>query len=356
MPQRATCQRASVASIPSWRDRSRQRRGAAGFLVVLLCALLAPAALAAAPASAASISALKQKLAAGRDEAGSLAGQLQAAQAELAAAEQQAAVASAREEKLTALLSTGEEKAARLAGEVGETQRRLAAEKRRLRRARAALAKRLVAIYESGSPSTASVILAADSMDELATRTEYLERIEQSDSDLAGRVAQVRRTVAAALDRVAALKARVDSYNERLAAARSEVAGVREGAEVAASHLNSVAAARSAALARLKSQIGNWVSDVEAAEAASRAEAESEVERWLGGPYSIPAYIVMCESGGNYSALNPSSGAGGAYQILPSTWQLYGGEGEPQNAPKAEQDRIAAEIWADSGSSAWVCS
>ena len=79
------------------------------------------------------------------------------------------------------------------------------------------------------------------------------------------------------------------------------------------------------------------------------------VERWLGGPYSIPTYIVMCESGGNYGALNPSSGAGGAYQILPSTWELYGGQGEPHEAPKAEQDRIAAEIWADSGGGAWVC-
>ena len=57
----------------------------------------------------------------------------------------------------------------------------------------------------------------------------------------------------------------------------------------------------------------------------------------------------MCESGGDYGAVNPSSGAGGAYQILPSTWELYGGQGEPQDAPKAEQDRIAAEIWADSG-------
>lgn len=323
---------------------------------VFLCVLLAPAALAAAPASAADIPVLQQKVAAGRDEAGSLANQLQAAQGELAAAEQEAAAASARERKLTTLLATGEEKAARLATEVRQTQHRLAAEKRRLHRARTALATRLVAIYESGSPSAASVILASDSIDELATRTEYLERIEQSDSDLAARVAQVRRTVATALDRVAALKARVDSYNERLAAARSEVAGVRENAEAAASHLQSVAASRSAALAQLKSKMSDWVNEIQAAEAASREEAESEVERWLGGPYSIPAYIVMCESGGNYSALNPSSGAGGAYQILPSTWQLYDGQGEPQDAPKAEQDRIAAEIWADSGSSAWVCS
>jgi len=63
----------------------------------------------------------------------------------------------------------------------------------------------------------------------------------------------------------------------------------------------------------------------------------------------------MCESGGNYHALNASSGAGGAYQILPSTWSAYGGQGAPQDAPKAEQDRIAGEIWADSGPSAWSC-
>jgi hypothetical protein len=71
--------------------------------------------------------------------------------------------------------------------------------------------------------------------------------------------------------------------------------------------------------------------------------------------YSIPAYIVMCESGGNYSAVNPSSGAGGAYQILPSTWAAYGGSGLPQNAPPAEQDAIAAKIYAAGGPSQWSC-
>lgn len=329
--------------------------GSRGRSLALACATFAVAMAPAGAAGATNIGALQAKVSAGREEAGSLASQLQAAQGELAAAQEEAAAASAREDKLTGLLATGEERAARLAADARRTQRHLASEKRRLHRARTALSERLVAIYESGTPSTASVILASTSYDELTTRTEYLDRIEQSDSDLAARVAQVRRSVATALERVAALKDRVDAYNARLAAARSEIAGVRADAEAAASHLDSVTASRSAALATLKSKIGNWVSDIEAAEAASRAEAESAVERWLGGPYSIPAYIVMCESGGNYSALNSSSGAGGAYQILPSTWQLYGGQGEPQNAPKSEQDRIAAEIWADSGSSAWVC-
>jgi len=79
------------------------------------------------------------------------------------------------------------------------------------------------------------------------------------------------------------------------------------------------------------------------------------VHRTRSHGYSIPASIVMCESGGNYRAVNPSSGAGGAYQILPSTWAAYGGSGLPQNAPPAEQDAIAAKIYATAGPSQWSC-
>jgi hypothetical protein len=73
------------------------------------------------------------------------------------------------------------------------------------------------------------------------------------------------------------------------------------------------------------------------------------------GGYTIPSSIVSCESGGNYSAVNPSSGAGGAYQIMPSTWHAYGGQGLPQDASPAEQGRIAAQIYAAQGASAWSC-
>ncbi|HEU5142646.1 MAG TPA: transglycosylase family protein, partial [Solirubrobacterales bacterium] len=217
------------------------------------------------------------------------------------------------------------------------------------------LAERLVAIYRGGMPSTASVVLASGDMEELAVRTEYLARIEDSDTELAERVEQVRDALRLDLRRVAEAKRRVDAHNERLAAARGEITAVRAEAEAAAARLDALAAERSEALSTLKERIEGWVADVEAAEVASRAEAEATVGRWLGGPYAIPTYIVMCESGGDYGALNPSSGAGGAYQILPSTWEAYGGKGAPHEAPKAEQDRIAAEIWADSGGSAWVC-
>jgi septal ring factor EnvC (AmiA/AmiB activator) len=330
-----------------------QRRGIPGAALAAICAcvlIVAPSL-----AGASDVESLQAKVEAAKGEAGALAGKLQAAQGELAAARRQAAEAGAREEELSGLLAEGEERAAELAGRVERSQSRLSSEKRRLRRARGALGRRLVAIYESGTPSTASVLLASADFEELNTRTDYLARIQDLDSALARRVDQVRDDVRSELSRVADLKRQADAYDARLVAARSEISAARGQAEAAGAELQSVAAARAASLSTLKSQIGGWVGDIEEAEAASRAAAEEEVGRWLGGPYTIPSYVVMCESGGDYGALNASSGAGGAYQILPSTWSLYGGQGEPQSAPKEEQDRIAAEIWADSGGGAWVC-
>jgi septal ring factor EnvC (AmiA/AmiB activator) len=333
-----------------------------GALVVLVL-VLAPG------ARAADRSALEAKLSAGREEASALAGQLQASQAELASAEAEAARAEKHEERLSALLTEGEEREAQLSDEVDAARHHLAIEKERLRSSREALAQRLVDMYETGVPDATSVILGSGDFEELITRDTYLRAINEADSALARRVGETRDEVHHQVTLVAAKRRQAIAYDERVAAARDEIAAVREAAASSAARLAKISGAREASLAQLKGDIATWVDEVkkiqaeeakarreaEASEAEATAGAEEEVGRWLGGPYSIPTYIVMCESGGNYSALNPSSGAGGAYQVLPSTWELYGGKGEPQNAPKAEQDRIAAEIWADSGSSAWVC-
>jgi septal ring factor EnvC (AmiA/AmiB activator) len=339
--------------------RARKDLVALGAAVALLCALTA-AVLAVAPAGAADAGALEAKLAGARDEAGSIAAGLRQSHQELAAAEGEAAAAEAREERLSGLLAEGEERAAELSRKLDATRKQLTLERARLRRSREALASRLVAIYESGTPSTADLVFGSGDYEELVTRADYMRAIEESDSALADRVAEVRDEVRHEARLVAALEARAVAYNERLAAARDQIASVRAAAQAAAARLQAISAEREASLAGLKTSISEWVEEVQEARAAearaaSAAEAEEEVGRWLGGPYSIPTYIVMCESGGDYGAVNPSSGAGGAYQILPSTWALYGGNGEPQRAPKEEQDRIAGEIWADSGGSAWVC-
>ena len=108
------------------------------------------------------------------------------------------------------------------------------------------------------------------------------------------------------------------------------------------------------AIAQLHGEVERWQKQVQHQQQISAAAAEEQVSTAMED-WAIPESIVMCESGGDYSAVNPSSGAGGAYQILPSTWKLYGGEGLPQDASPEEQARIAALIWADSGASAWEC-
>jgi peptidoglycan hydrolase CwlO-like protein len=326
----------------------------------LFAALLGALVLLAAPAGAADRGELESKLTAAREEAGSIAAGLQQSHAELAGAEAEAQRAENHEQRLNELLTEGEARAAALERKVARTRARLVRERARLARSRAALANRLVAIYETGVADPASIVLGSGDYEELATRADYLRLISESDSALAARVEQVRNEVRRAAARVETLHRRAVAYDERLAAARGEIASVREAAQAAAANLAAISASRAASLAALQGDIGGWVKQVQRiraaeARAATEAEAEEEVGRWLGGPYSIPTYIVMCESGGDYGAVNPSSGAGGAYQVLPSTWELYGGKGEPQNAPKAEQDRIAAEIWADSGTGAWVC-
>lgn len=63
------------------------------------------------------------------------------------------------------------------------------------------------------------------------------------------------------------------------------------------------------------------------------------------------------ESGGNYRALNPSSRAGGKYQILPSTWRAFGGgryAAEAVYAKPRHQELIARRVLYGQGIHAWV--
>lgn len=60
------------------------------------------------------------------------------------------------------------------------------------------------------------------------------------------------------------------------------------------------------------------------------------------------------DSAGGYSAVNSSSGAGGAYQALPSTWDGYAGYARAEHAPADVQDRWAREAIAAAGTRPWA--
>lgn len=73
----------------------------------------------------------------------------------------------------------------------------------------------------------------------------------------------------------------------------------------------------------------------------------------------MPACTWVGESGGSYTARNPSSTAGGKYQALDSTWHTFGGYDYPgthdaAQAPPVEQELIGRRILRGQGIGAWV--
>ena len=334
------------------RTTRRYRRGSQ-HLVLAVAAAVALAAL--APASGAqTVSELNARIAAAQSQADALGAEIQQKAEQLASARAQAAAAAQREAQLSAVLARGEERAAELAARAREARADLRRARARLARALDQLRSRLVAIYQGGVPGAIEVLLSSRGFDDLATRSELLGRIQDADADLAARVRRLRNQVAARLAAVERAHAEQLAFNRRVAAARDQMAAVRARAESTAAALEQARAEEQAALSSLQSQVATWEQQVQEAQQVSAETATSTVASWFGD-WAIPEAIVMCESGGNFHAVNPSSGAGGAYQILPSTWHLYGGSGLPQDASPAEQSRIAAEIWADSGASAWEC-
>jgi peptidoglycan hydrolase-like protein with peptidoglycan-binding domain len=75
-----------------------------------------------------------------------------------------------------------------------------------------------------------------------------------------------------------------------------------------------------------------------------------------GSASATLARIAQCESGGDPTAVSADGQYRGKYQFDRATWELMGGSGDPAQAGEAEQDRIAAKLFAQRGTSPWpVC-
>ena len=328
------------SSRPLSSRRFRRRRATLG-------AALAAVGLIAAVSFASAEPSLDDRIDSAESEVDRLSGKVDAQSSDVSELEAQAREAGARAMELVAEIEEARAQSSELADDLAAAEKELAEVQARYKRALAVLSERLVDIYKTGTPDGLTVILEADGFDDLETRAEYLDALNDADRKLADRVQQLREEVEGRYDEIAELKQRIDAEAARLADARGEFAAAEAAAEKQAAELGEALAGKREELSAAEGRLADLEAEQDAASGGGNG--------FYGGPYSIPTYIVMCESGGNYRALNPSSMAGGAYQIIPSTWHAYGGTGYAHQAPKAEQDRIARLIWEDVGPSAWSC-
>lgn len=88
------------------------------------------------------------------------------------------------------------------------------------------------------------------------------------------------------------------------------------------------------------------------------ASSNTTVSYSYSGGSGFQACVIARESGGNPQAVNASSGAGGLYQFLLSTWDALGfGAAYPggaQTAPVSVQNAAFAKAFAESGTSPWA--
>jgi peptidoglycan hydrolase CwlO-like protein len=331
----------------AFRPSAERRRALLGLILAAGLLIAVGVSLAAADPS------LKDQIDSAKSNAGQLSDRITAQSTRIGSLTEQAHQAGAQAMVVAAQVEQTETRARELAAELRAAEAKLAQLRAEYTAALNQLEDRLVSIYESDTPDELTVLLNSNGFDDLATRTAYLDALHNADRRVAERVASLRDQVAEHVHQVADLKQQADDEAQQLTAARASLVSSQQSANQAAAAVSTARSHTEGSLSQTKGQIADLQQQIEAQRAAVGTGAGAPA--YLGGPYSIPTYIVMCESGGNYHALNASSGAGGAYQILPSTWRAYGGQGAPQDAPKEEQDRIAAEIWRDSGPSAWAC-
>ena len=107
--------------------------------------------------------------------------------------------------------------------QLAEDQNNLQILRERLDRTVGVLEKRLVDIYKSDEPDAVSVVLDANGFDDALGRYEYLQRIQQENSEVVARVRDLRDDTAATVERMRATRDAIAAKRAELAETRAEL-------------------------------------------------------------------------------------------------------------------------------------
>ena len=171
----------------------------------------------------------------------------------------QVSVLRQREDAVAAELAEQEAKLADARTDLAEARDALADTKRRLRNALGELEGLLVSIYRSGEPDAATLLLDSEDVDDLATRSLYLERIQDYQGRVVGRVRDLRAAASAHVDEVETSIERMEAARAAIAKRQQALAASRATLEQRESALRSAQDRRREQLADLQGEAASLV-------------------------------------------------------------------------------------------------
>ena len=331
---------------------SRRRRPAGLFLAVLALWALNPLS-----ALSQDESTLRNRIDRSRAREQQLSGAVARLSDLLARTQREIGIVQARLTEVESDLATARARLAATRVRLNTQRAKLGRLRDRLAQDRKALAAQLVADYQGDDPDIVSMVIGADSFADLIERVQLVKRLQERNGQIVARVHSARDETSRETRRLAQMERERQAEAAAVERRRNALVSIRAGLAQRQSTLARVRAARTQALAGTRAgraAAEQALNKLLAERAAAAAQATSVSSS--GGPWAIPWEIVQCESGGQNLPPN-GAGASGYYQMLPSTWHGLGGS-TPQayQASKAEQDALAARLWAGgSGAHNWVC-
>jgi peptidoglycan hydrolase CwlO-like protein len=272
-----------------------------------------------------------------------------------------------RELEVEAELSETEAELASARELLAEQRAALARTKRHLRAATDELERLLIFIYKNGEIDEVQVLLDADGMDDLATRADYLGRINDYETHVVERVDLLREETAEKVGSTEDTVARIDAAREAIEARRQRLASARAAAEEREAELRATRDERREALADLIGKEKHLVDvlstpaptpdDSQSVAPPSGSRATLNSDGTANAPANAPAAVKAAIAAGNEITNTPYIWGGGhgsfeaaGYDCSGSvSFVLHGG-----GFLDSPLDSTGLMTWGDAGPGNWI--
>ena len=163
----------------------------------------------------------------------------------------------ARADALEAELAAKQAKLDKVEAELKKERAHLEQVKKRLQRALEILRQQLVSLYMSGEPDIADMVLGSSSWDEIVSRNDYAEAIQERDEAVIERVTDLRNEVTEIVDRMTVQREQLEKARDEIAVEAKAADEARDAVASQRAEIQANMGARSARIEALQDQAGD---------------------------------------------------------------------------------------------------